>query len=73
MTDDTNFERRAKDGLELVEPEIEERRADPALLRRARAQYAAGVAVPGEAVFEWLASWGSAYELPPPRRGAKQP
>jgi predicted transcriptional regulator len=43
-----------------------EREARAASIARARAQVAAGEIVPGDAVFEWLASWGTENELPPP-------
>jgi len=35
---------------------------------RGRAQYAAGEAISGEDVSQWLLSWGSEEELPPPSR-----
>jgi hypothetical protein len=38
-----------------------------AAIARARAQAEAGETVPGEAVFEWLASWGTDKELPAPK------
>jgi predicted transcriptional regulator len=43
-----------------------ERDARAASIVRARAQAAAGETVDGEAVYEWLESWGTANELPPP-------
>ena len=46
----------------------EEKQAYRESVERARAQYEAGEAIPGEAVFEWLESWGKDNELPPPRR-----
>jgi len=48
--------------------ELDETRVDPEALADARAQYEAGDAIPGAAVLNWLASWGSEEELPPPRR-----
>ncbi len=52
----------------VVEPAMTaaEREARAASIVRARAQVAAGETVPGDAVFEWLASWGTENELPPP-------
>ncbi len=38
---------------------------------RGKAQYLAGEAIPGEAVFAWLRSLGSENELPPPTRKAR--
>jgi predicted transcriptional regulator len=38
---------------------------------RGKAQDLAGEAIPGEAVFAWLRSWGSENELPTPTRKAR--
>jgi predicted transcriptional regulator len=37
-------------------------------LARGEAQFLAGQAIPGDAVFAWLRSWGTAQELPAPER-----
>ena len=43
-----------------------ERKARAASIAEARAQRAAGETVPGKAVLEWLASWGTENEKPAP-------
>jgi predicted transcriptional regulator len=60
-----------------VEPAIspaerDAREARAASIVRARAQAAAGETVDGEAVYEWLESWGTANELPPPKPGSSR-
>jgi predicted transcriptional regulator len=50
-----------------------EREARAASIARARAQAEAGETVPGEAVFEWLASWGTDKELPAPKPSRRRP
>jgi len=49
-----------------------EREARAASIIRARAQAAAGETVPGEVVFEWLASWGTENELPMPKPDSRR-
>jgi len=39
---------------------------------RGEAQFLAGEAIPGEDVFAWLRSWGTAHELPPPGQKSDQ-
>jgi len=43
-----------------------ERKARAASIAEARAQREAGETVPGKAVLEWLASWGTENEQPAP-------
>ena len=54
----------------VPEPALTEaqRTARAASIARARAQAAAGETAPAEAVYDWLASWGTENELPPPER-----
>ncbi len=58
-----------------VEPALTqaEREARAASIARARAQSEAGETVPGEAVFEWLASWGTENEKPAPKPARRRP
>ncbi len=41
-------------------------------LERGDGQFLAGEAIPGEDVFAWLRSWGTAHELPPPGQQSDQ-
>ena len=58
-----------------IEPALTtaERQARAASIAEARAQRAAGETVPGRAVFEWLASWGTETEKPVPEPSKSRP
>jgi predicted transcriptional regulator len=59
-----------REAQEIVAPD--EQTAFSEAVLRGRAQAAAGEVVSGEAVFKWLASWGTDCELPPPLPGKRQ-
>jgi predicted transcriptional regulator len=70
MTDVSNFKTVAAAQSDTATTESEARAAS---IARARAQRENGEIVSGEAVFEWLASWGTGNELPAPKPSPRRP